>query len=186
MRVIIAGIAGGIVLFMWGAFSHTVLPLGEVGMKIIPNESPVLAAMKSNISEPGMYFFPGLAGGSSANEADQAAWDAKYKSGPHGILIYHPSGSEPMPPSMLITELVSNVLACLAAALVISWLICSFWGRVAGAGLIGLISWLSVDVPYWNWYGFPTTYIAAQAVDQIVGWLLAGLVIAWIVKDGNE
>jgi len=87
-----------------------------------------------------------------------------------------------MPASMLITELTSNILAAILVALVVSWLICSFWGRVAAAGLFGVVSWLSVDASYWNWYGFPTNYFAAQAIDQVVGWLLAGFVIAWLIK----
>jgi hypothetical protein len=182
MRIILAGIAGGIVLFIWGALSHTVLPFGDIGMKTLPNEAPVMAALKANITEPGLYFYPGIEGGHSANEAEQAAFEAKFKSGPHGILIYHPIGTEVMPPSMMITELISNILAAILVALVISWLICSFWGRVAAAALFGLVSWLSVDASYWNWYGFPTDYFAAQAIDQVVGWFLAGLAIAVLVK----
>jgi len=56
MRIILAGIAGGVVLFIWGAFSHMVLPFGEIGIKSMPNEAPVMAAMRSNITEPGLYF----------------------------------------------------------------------------------------------------------------------------------
>ena len=182
MRIILAGIAGGIVLFMWGAFSHMVLPLGEAGIKSLPNEAAVMAAMKSNITEPGLYFYPGMPGGHSANEAEQAAFEAKYKAGPHGILVYHPTGGEIMPPSMLLTELLSNILAAIAAAFVISVMVSTFLGRVIAAGVFGLVAWLSVDVSYWNWYGFPTDYIAAQMGDQVIGWLLAGLAIAAIVK----
>jgi hypothetical protein len=183
MRILIAGIAGGIVLFMWGAFSHMVLPIGEIGIKTMPNEAQVIGAMKSSITEPGFYYFPGIEGGHrGATEEQQAAWEAKFRSGPHGTLIYHPTGTDPMPPRMLITELVSNILAAIAVALVVSWLICFFWGRVIAAGLFGLVSWLSVDASYWNWYGFPTEFFLSQAVDQVVGWLLAGFVIAWLVK----
>ncbi len=186
MRIIVAGIAGGVVLFMWSAFSHMVLPIGEIGLKFLPNEDPVIAAMKANVPEPGLYFYPGMPGGHSANEAEQAAWVAKYKSGPHGILVHHPTGTDPMPPSMLITELVSNILAAIAVALVVSWLICFFWGRVAAAGIFGLVSWLSVDASYWNWFGFPTDYFLAQAADHVFGWLLAGFVIAWLIKGRDE
>lgn len=182
MRIILAGIAGGLLLFFWGAFSHMVLPLGEVGVKSMPNEAPVMSAMKANITEPGLYFYPGLAGGHSANEAEQAAWTEKYKAGPNGILIYHPTGGDPMPPSMLIVELLSNIFACIVAAFVISMTVASFVGRVFASALFGLVAWLSIDVSYWNWYGFPTDYIGAQAVDQVVGWLLAGIPIGFILK----
>ena len=186
MRILLAGIAGGLLLFFWGAFSHTVLPLGEVGVDMIRNEDAVMSAMKSNITEPGLYFYPGMEGGHSSDPAVQAAWEAKYKAGPRGILIYHPTGSEVMPPSMLVTEAISNILACIVAAFVISMTALSFLGRVFTAALFGLVSWLSVDVSYWNWYGFPTDYITAQAVDQVVGWLLAGFGIAALVKGRGQ
>lgn len=186
MRVIIAGIVGGLILFFWGAFSHMVLPLGEVGIKSMPNEAPVMAAMKSNIPEPGLYFYPGIEGGHSSNEAEQAAWTEKYKAGPNGILVYHPTGGDPMPPSMLITELVSNILASLVAAFVLSMTTWSFFGRVLGSALFGLVAWLSVDASYWNWYGFPTNYFLAQGVDQFVGWLFAGVGLAIFVKGRGQ
>ncbi len=37
-KVLVGGFVGGIVLFVWGAVSLMVLPLGEVGIKEMPNE----------------------------------------------------------------------------------------------------------------------------------------------------
>lgn len=182
MRIIIAGVLGGLAMFIWSAFSHMVLPLGEVGFRQMPNEAAVVSTLKPNLNESGIYFYPGM-DMQNATDAEQAAWAEKYKAGPRGMLIHHPTGAEPMGPGMLGTELLSNILACLAAALVISWLICFFWGRVAAAGLIGLAAWLSIDVSLWNWYGFPTNYMLAQGVDQVIGWLSAGLMIALVLRD---
>ena len=186
MRIILAGIAGGLLLFFWGAFSHTVLPLGEVGVDAIQNEDAVMSAMRANIKEPGLYFYPGIGAAHSADPAEQAAWEAKYKAGPHGILIYHPTGGEVMPASMLVTELISNILACMLAAFVISMTVSSFGGRLIASALFGLVAWLSVDISYWNWYGFPTDYVMAQAADQLVGWFLAGIPIAFLVKGRSQ
>ena len=38
MRIILAGIAGGIAMFIWTNCSHTILPLGEAGVRMLPNE----------------------------------------------------------------------------------------------------------------------------------------------------
>jgi hypothetical protein len=186
MRIILAGIAGGVVLFMWGAFVHTVLPIGEIGVKTLPNEAPILQAMRSNIAEPGLYFYPGLEGSHSANEAEMTAWEEKYRAGPTGIIVHYPTGREPMGATMMLTELASNILACLFVALALSWLICSVTGRVLVAGFFGIVSWLSVDASYWNWYGFPTNYFLSQSVDQVGGWLLAGVAIAWLIKTRRD
>jgi hypothetical protein len=40
-------------------------------------------------------------------------------------------------------------------------------------------------VPYWNWYGFPTDFTLAQIVENTVGWFLAGLVLALIVRPSS-
>ena len=57
-RIILGGILGGVVLFLWQSVSHLVLPLGEVGIKRIGNEDAVVAALRENIRQPGFYFFP--------------------------------------------------------------------------------------------------------------------------------
>ena len=59
-RVVIAGILGGVVIFLWGYLAHTVLGLGEVGIKELSNEQAVVGALRASTSEPGFYFFPGV------------------------------------------------------------------------------------------------------------------------------
>ena len=39
MRIILAGIAGDIAMFIWSSCSHTVLPLDKVGVRMLPNET---------------------------------------------------------------------------------------------------------------------------------------------------
>jgi hypothetical protein len=59
MRIILAGIVGGIAMFIWTSIAHLALPLGEAGIDEIPNESAVLAAMQSNMGDKtGPYIFP--------------------------------------------------------------------------------------------------------------------------------
>ena len=51
MRILLAGILGGIVMFVWRSIAHMALPLVEAGINEVPNESAVLGAMQSNIGE---------------------------------------------------------------------------------------------------------------------------------------
>ena len=48
-RILIGGIVAGIVVFIWGAVSHMILPTAKMGIKQIPNEEVVLSAMKASI-----------------------------------------------------------------------------------------------------------------------------------------
>jgi len=43
-----------------------------------PKEDAVLAALKSNVREPGLHFFPGMDMTKKPTDAEDAAWTAKY------------------------------------------------------------------------------------------------------------
>ena len=45
MRILLAGVLGGIVMFVWTSIAHMALPLGEAGIGEILNESAVLGAI---------------------------------------------------------------------------------------------------------------------------------------------
>lgn len=182
MRVIIAGILGGIVLFIWGALSHTVFQIGDAGVKMVPNEAAIIANLKSNVTEPGFYVIPGMDTAHQASEAEQAAWAEKYKAGPTAILIYHPTGQEPMSGKQLGVELASNIVACWLVAFILAMGIPSFIKKVIAATLIGLVGWVSILVSFWNWYRFTDAIVLAELCDQVISWFLAGIVIALIVR----
>jgi len=179
-RIWIAGIAGGIAMFIWGAVSHIVLPLGTMGISRIPNEDFVVAAMKGSIEKPGFYFFPSMDMKKSTPE-EQKEWAARYAAGPTGILVYQPTGQPPMSPRMMGTEVATNIVAALIAAFLVSWTTAGFGGRVLFVALLGLFSWITISVPYWNWYGFPGAFTLSEGIEQLVGGLAAGFVIAAIL-----
>jgi hypothetical protein len=62
----------------------------------------------------------------------------------------------------------------------------SYGQRVLFVALLGLIAWLSINVSYWNWYGFPTAFVLGEGIDQVVGWLLAGLAMAKIIRPAEK
>jgi hypothetical protein len=184
MRVIAGGVLGGLVMFVWGAISHMALPLGEAGIRSVPaeREEALLSAMRESMNERALYFFPGLS--RDATPAEQDAWAKRAKSGPIGIVAYNPVGAEQMTPRQLLGELGFNMLACLAASFAMLHvpLGVGYGRRVAVVASFGFFATMAIDGSYWNWYGFPTAYLAAQLVDGVVGALIAGLVIARVVR----
>lgn len=186
-RILLAGILGGILVFFWGYVSHVLLPLGEVGIKQFPNDEPIVAALRDNVRESGFYFFPGMAGhGMARDAATMKAWEEKYRQGPRGILIYHPTGATPMDPKQLGIELGADILAALLAAWLLAQTVGSFTGygaRVVFVVVLGLFGALATNLSYWNWYGFPTDYTLATVADEVIGWFVAGLAIGGIVKS---
>ena len=171
-RVALGAVVGGIVLFLWGFASHVMLPLGDVGIREIAGEEPVLAAMRENIPEQGLYFFPGIGKPhGEATDEDWTRWNEKAKAGPIGFMVYNPRlEGEMMSPGQLGTELVNDVLLALIAAMLLAMAagsLAGFGARYALTLLLGAFGALVTNVPYWNWYGFPGSYTVAQLADEM-------------------
>ena len=183
MRLIIAAVIAGIVMFLWGAVSHMWLGIGDVGLKPMPNEAAVAAALKSNINEPGLYVMPmmGIENPHRATKEQQEALAAKMTEGPTAMLIYRLTG-EPISAKLLGVELASNIAAALVVGMILSLGAVGFSRGVTISTLVGLAGWLSINVSYWNWYGFPTQFVTGELIDQIVSWLLAGFVLGFILR----
>jgi len=178
-KLIIATLLGGLTMFIWGGFSHLVLFIGT-GFKPLPNEDKIMEVLKTNISEQGLYFFPGKDFRNSTKEQD-AIFESKFKNGPVGLLVYRPKGGNPLAPSKLITQLLSNLFSVLIAVFIASLIYAGYWKRVFIVSLLGLLACSAVSSIYWNWYEFPTSFFIAQILDMVIGFFLAGLVICRVI-----
>jgi hypothetical protein len=81
----------------------------------------------------------------------------------------------------LVTELASTIVAAAVAAYLASLMAAPTMTRAIAVSLLALFASLSIGASYWNWYGFPTAFVAAEACTELIGWLLGGLAIARIV-----
>lgn len=180
-RITLAALLGGLVMFIWGAAWHMTVPTERQGLDFLPNEEPLLAALRAAPMEAGMYFFPGM----PADDSDAAleAYKRNYATSPAGLLVYQPAGGEMMPPSMLVVEFLSNVLCALVAALIAAGLKGTTRRRVLSIAAIGVAGWLATGVSHWNWYRFPLEFEVAEGIELVVGWLLVGLVVTRFVRS---
>lgn len=191
-RIVLAGVLAGVVVFIWGALSHMVLNIGGFAVKTMPNEPAVLSTMSQNIKAPGFYLYPsGMEEVQKAPQAEQEALTKKYeeiyKTQPHGVLVLTPpNGTMYSFPRLLVNELLSNIVGGLIAACLLSLALGSlpsFLGRVLFVTGLGFFSTLAIDLSYWNWYGFPTNYLISSFADNTIGWALAGVVLAAMIKS---
>jgi hypothetical protein len=180
MRTVVAALVGGLVMFAWGAFSHMVLPIGEAGIRTLPDELAVVNSLKASVPEAGLYFFPGM--GQDGSKEEMAAWQAKYEAGPIGLLVYRPTGRELMSVPQMAREFVGDALATWLALLAFGGLLVSASRRVAIGAAIGLAAWFSISFSYWNWYEFPLAFVGSEALEQVVGWALTLLVAGAIAR----
>lgn len=186
-RILLAGVLGGIAMFIWTSIAHMALPLGQIGVSELTNEPAVVDALRSNLGErSGLFVFPGL--GLEANASREAKHEAMQKmsqklaENPSGILMYHPRRPFNLGAS-LGTEAASEILqAILVVFLLAQTPLTTFSGRVAFVTVAGILAAIATNVSYWNWYGFPKRYTVSYMFIQVMGFLIVGLVSALILR----
>jgi hypothetical protein len=183
MKLLLCGILGGAVMFLWGAFFHEGVRLHYRNVSTIPGEESVMATLQGLMKEPGLYFFPWE--DHFKGEEGLKKWEEKYASGPHGMLVYHPRGGEISMSRMMVIEFLRDVLC----ALIAGYLLCkasaslpAYGSRVLFVTLFGVLVWLAFSVAEWNWYEFPTGWMMADFLEQVGKFGLTGIVLARIMK----
>jgi len=187
MKILLAGVLGGMAMFIWTSIAHLALPLGEAGVSEIPNESAVLSAMQSNIGDQtGLYIFPGMGVGKNATrqEKNEAMKQivAKAASGPSGLLMYHATRPFTFGKWMGIEFATELLEAILVVFLLAQTHIAGFGGRVGFVLVAGIMTAIATNVSYWNWYGFPSVYIGSYMLIQVIGFLCVGIVAALVLR----
>lgn len=185
LRVLIAGIAGGIVMFIWSGLAHTVLGLGAMGISGLTNDAPALSSLKVATGDrDGLYMFPAYDIHAKDQNAEMKAWAAKAKSGPSGMIVYHPAGANrDMGAATMVQEAAKEIVVSILAAFLLGLTaLTRFWSRAGFVAVIGLIATLTTNPSYWIWYGFPTSYTLGYMLTEWIGYVVAGLAIAALLR----
>jgi hypothetical protein len=184
LRVALAGLAGGSVLFVLSAAQNAILPAAEP--RSLPGQDAVLPVLGASVTQPGLYFFPG-AGLTSRMTADERAaaradYERRVMAGPSGVLAFTPGGADASFGRRLAVQFALSVAAALGASLVVALAHGTAYStRVVLVALVGASAFVYLEPQYWNWYGFPGAYTIARIAGGVVAWTLAGLPIAAIV-----
>ena len=184
-RILFAGLLGAIAMFAWTFVAHTLLPLGEAGVKNTVNDEGLLTELKSTVkNKEGLYIYPTMGLAPDATHAEQSAAMEKYaqklEKNPSGFFIFHPAGSRPMNMGKFLTiEFITE----LCEAILVVWLlaqtrIVTFGGRLGFVIAAGIMAAIATNISYWNWWGFPTVYTVSYMFIELVGFFLVGIVAA--------
>lgn len=185
-RTVLAGIVAGIVLFLWGAVAHMMLPIGMMGLQVAPDaaQQAALGSLRDNLGQEGWYMLPMLEKEQWEDQAAMQAFGQRMATQPYAWIVYQPQGIDTysgMGP-MLGKQFVSVTLCGLIAAFVAAGVAGSRLTRVLVVASFGLFAWLAVSVPYWNWYRFPDGFTVGSLLEQVIGWVLGGIAIALILR----
>jgi hypothetical protein len=161
-----SGMLAGIVLFFWGAFSWMVLPWHGGTLHQFTDSKAVVSALTANAKQSGIY----VTGMDMGKEGTQQAF---------AFASVHLEGM----PSSMVPAMIISLLIQAAAAIIVAYMLNKTSGltyikRVKFVFLFGLAAALVTYLPYWNWFRFDITYTVVMMADLLIGWLLAGLVLA--------
>lgn len=191
VRILLAGIVGGLLIFVCGAIAHVGFNLESRKLKDIPQEQRLMEMVEKSKLEAGIYAFPGFEEGMKLSGPDRTQFEkdlaVRYKKGPSGILLVAPTGEEPMGGYQLGGELVSNwIIATLAAWIMAHFsTAATFLQRWLGFLLLAPISWFSLSDSYHLWYRFPQGFILDGLIVALVEWGVAGLAMAFLLGQNS-
>ncbi len=185
VRILIAGIVGGILVFFMGFVNHMVFGLQGRTLSNVPDGATFTEHLKTHGLKDGLYVFPDMPMAEEQKDsAKMSAANERYKAGPAGMLLIAPTGQDMMNAETLGKEFGSNVLA----ALLVSWIVSlagadiGFIRRWLAVLVIGLITWVSLAASYGIWYRFPHAFLHDELFCALIEWGVAGLAIAAIVR----
>lgn len=182
VRVAVAAVVGGLVMFLCGAVLHVGLELETRTIGVSSSETQLRQLLAAQAHPPGFYAFPSLPAELESAPKAVAQYEQEWMRGPSGILLVAPTGEASMGPVQLLGELFCNIAACaLACLLLISQGNASFVRRLFGFLLLAPVSTLTLTASHVLWYRFPQQFAIDGLWVALVEWFLAGLVMAWIL-----
>ncbi len=180
-KVLIAAILGGAISFAWTSASWMFLPWHQQTIKHFDNEQAVAKTLKAQVEEDGIYLIPKIDQNSAKPMEATASTDTfafiSLRSNGTGMSMQE-SMKFSFFNSIFISILIVILLSCTSDL--------GYMARVFFVMMVGLIGALSGHVPNWIWWGFATNYTIVMMVDIVIGWFLAGLVIAAFVGREPE
>ena len=178
---------GAIVLFLWSFIAWTFIPWPGDPIRSFTNDDAVITAMKANVPRSGVYILPNevkRTPGMTDEQYKKADQDAMNRMA-QGPMMFASVRLEPMgsiSKYFVVGFLTDLFVALLATILLLQTNRLSYVGRVAFVLGVGAIIFAGGHLDEWNWWGFSNAYIAMQLGVLLIGWFLAGLVIAIFVR----
>lgn len=163
---LLPSLVAGVVLFIWGFISWTVLPWHDAVANKFVDEVVVSQILKDNSPQSGVYYLP-------FSPEDHT---------PDRVGAFVNVTIEGMDMNMGRQMAIALLTQIIGAFLVLTLLgtkrDMSYGCKVGFFSLVGLTIGFVSHAPYWNWFGFSTPYTAVMIADSMIAWTLAGLVAA--------
>jgi len=178
-RLLIASIVGTIILYVYLALSHTVLNMHYGDYKYTAAQDSIIHALSSTLHEDGMYMMPYYQESTPMEEIQKDMESGVGK--PWAMINYQTemSGENGMMFLMsFIYNFISVLIICIALATA-SARLSGFTQHLWFVMLFALFAIFSTTMLSYNWEGNPMHHLKGSIIDNLVGYFLVGLWLAW-------
>ena len=183
-RLITGGIVGGITLFVWGFISWVVLTWHFDTVRHDVGMTAVVENIEEHLQETGVYYFPPMST-MKPDEAEMEAYTELHKNSPSGMIFYNAEQLAPMSPPRLFAGFLADIGAAFFATMLLILALPSlpkYWGRVVYVAALGVFAIFAIRMVDGVFFNLPISWTVNMILDTAISWMLAGLVLAAIVR----
>lgn len=181
VRCVLGCLVATVAVFVFGALYWMFNPMAEAAMSQADDDRAVQACLRDTLGGSGIYMIPGMGEG-------QQAFEERHEEGPIAVLNYVSEGRPAMPPTTLLVDMARVLVMVVLAALLLLWAwpaLESYGARVGFvvlAGAAGSVFTRGADAIWWM---LPWKYAGVMIVYEVLAWLVAGLVLAALLKPNR-
>ncbi|UCF68525.1 MAG: hypothetical protein JSV80_04310 [Acidobacteriota bacterium] len=184
-KVMAAGLLSAIVLMAWVLVTNGVLGLrSRYAMKPIPNEWQLHDQLKERLAEPGRYVCP-LRPRETSSSSPPPELPSELLEQPVFSIQFSGLGHEnagQVAAAHFAIALIAPIVAAWMLATSGGWFLSRYARRVLFFALLGLIIALVGEFRQFDLGGYPFGTAVLFAVQELVGWTLAGLVAGAVLR----
>jgi len=188
-RVIVAVVLAAVVQFAWGFAFYGYLSGMHHMTTPTPNETAVAEALKGVLPETGTYMLP-MCPGMNATEEEAKAHEKRAAAGPIVQIHYRKEGfSVASMPLVMGMGFGHTVLTVLLAAFLLRMALPGLQGYLARVGFVfglGVFAAAATRLGDMIWFPYHWAFPTGQIVFCVVAWLLAGVVMAAIIRPAYQ
>ena len=174
-------VLSGVIVFFVSAAFWMVAPHHQREWGKLPSEAAVLAALRAQPAEPGLYTIPGA---NDPAERKNPAWRAELDRGPAAYVTLRPGGMGNMGAQMA-QSLLSNIAISFFCAYVASHAVqpgADYLAVFRIIATLGFMSYAFASITDSVWFGRPWSSFVMQCFDALVYGCLMGGVFGWLWK----
>ncbi len=178
-KAFLAAVIGSVIAFMWSWVSWSVLPFHGKALNQFSNEAAVVEALKTGVSEPGIYIIPG-----DQSLSEEAKMEAM-KNGPFVFASVRVGADEDF---SMGKSILRGFTATLVAGIILAILLgavaprLNYIGRVFYVIMIAVFVGIAGIYPNQIWWEFSTGHVLWNMLDVIIGWGVAALIMAAMIN----